>query len=95
MITIKNYLSDLKKVQAICYSGNISDAEALEAMFKGRIRLEFRGCFTGRLMIENHGRARPHYQELYANPGDYIIIVDEYIFPLSPEIFDRYYRAAK
>ncbi|MGD9642809.1 MAG: hypothetical protein AB7V08_08725 [Elusimicrobiales bacterium] len=91
MISFKDYHHTPVKVKALHYTGSMTDAEELEAVYKSRVRLVFRGCFTGNLLIENLGKPR---QTL--TPGDYLVDSPDFgLFVLSPELFHKYYEALK
>ncbi len=93
MITFKKYnrAPSPNEVTAICYSGTMQDAEDLESLYKGKVRLEFRGIFTGCLYIKNHGQPGDTL-----NPGDYLVDSPDFgLFSLSPGLFGEYYKEIK
>jgi hypothetical protein len=91
MITFKKYHHAPTRVKAVCYSGDMRDAEELEAIYKGKIRLEFRGCFSGCIVVESLGGQRQR-----AKAGDYLVDSADFgLFVLVPELFQKYYEAIK
>ncbi len=91
MITVKSYQHYPVKVKAVCYSGDIKDAEELESLYKGKVHLEFSGIFTGCLLVENLGGQRRRI-----NPGDYLVDSADFgLFVLEPALFNKYYEVLK
>ena len=91
MITFKVYHHTQVKVKAAHYSGSLEDAEELESLYKGRVRLIFRGCSTGNIEVLNMRGFRQ-----VASPGDYLVDSEDFgLFTLSPALFAKYYEALK
>ena len=91
MITFKSYQHASTKVNAACFDGSLKDAEDLEAIYKGKVRLEFRGIFTGNMIVEDLGRQRQ-----LLKPGDYLVDSEHFsLFCLEPDLFKKYYEALK
>lgn len=93
MISFKTYRDSTGQVEvrALRWNGSIHDAEDIESLFKGRLRLEFMGCFTGNLLLHCGGRMCK-----IIRPGDYIVDAPlTGLFSLTPEEFHGSYTKQK
>ncbi|MCX5785696.1 MAG: hypothetical protein NTX59_08395 [Elusimicrobia bacterium] len=91
MITFKPYQHLPIQVKALHYTGTLNDAGDLESLYKGKVHLEFRGIFTGCIMVDIPGGRLQRVM-----PGDFLI--DSPIlglYAMTTEDFIQCYEAHK